>query len=69
LISVLDAVYLINYMFRGGPAPAADPNCPVINNGDVNCDGILNLIDIVRLADYLFRNPKNAPCNPCLIQQ
>ena len=43
-----DVVYLINYLFIGGPAP--DP----LELGDVNCDGVVNGADVVYLINYLF---------------
>jgi parallel beta-helix repeat protein len=56
-ISVSDVVYLINYLFKGGPAP--DP----IWAGDVNCDDNVDIIDIVYLINYLFRSgPRPQMC-------
>lgn len=43
-----DVVYLINYLFIGGPAP--DP----LELGDANCDGVVNGGDVVYLINYLF---------------
>jgi hypothetical protein len=43
-----DVVYLINYLFIGGPAP--DP----LELGDANCDGVVNSGDVVYLVNYLF---------------
>jgi hypothetical protein len=47
-INVSDVVYLINYLFIGGPAPVP------LAAGDVNCDGIVNVSDVVYLINYLF---------------
>ncbi len=47
-VNVADAVYLINYVFKGGPAP--DP----IEAGDANCDGQVNVGDAVYLITYIF---------------
>jgi hypothetical protein len=43
-----DIVYLINYVFYGGPAP--DP----VELGDANCDGVVDIGDIVHLINYVF---------------
>jgi hypothetical protein len=43
-----DAVYLINYLFMGGPEPQP------WESGDVNCDDIINSSDVVYLINYLF---------------
>jgi len=47
-VNVSDVVYLINYLFIGGPPP--DPMAA----GDVNCDGTINVSDVVYLINYLF---------------
>jgi hypothetical protein len=49
IISPGDVIYLINYLFRGGPAP--DP----LERGDCNCDGEVDPGDVVYLINYLFR--------------
>lgn len=49
-ITVGDAVYLISYIFRDGPAPQ-----PFVCVGDVNGDGRLNMGDAVYLISYIFR--------------
>ncbi len=45
-----DVVYLINYVFKDGPAPI--PELPV---ADVNCDDDVELTDVVYLINYLFK--------------
>lgn len=55
-IDVADVVFIINYLFAGGPAP--DP----VENGDVNCNGEINVEDVIYLISYLFQNGP-APCS------
>ena len=55
-INVSDVVYLINYMFKGGPAPKA------LSSGDVNCDGKVLVADIVYLINYLFKGGPKPAC-------
>ena len=60
IIDVGDAVYLISYIFRGGPPPF-----PQVCAGDVNNDGITNVGDAVYLISYIFRDgppPQNTCC-------
>ncbi len=57
LINVADAVYIINYVFKGGPAP--DP----VEYGDANCDGAVNVGDGVYLINYVFKGGPR-PCCP-----
>jgi hypothetical protein len=52
-----DAVYLISYIFKGGPAP--DP----LEAGDANCDGNVNVGDAVYLIAYVFKGGPE-PCCP-----
>lgn len=54
-VNIGDAVFLINYIFNGGPAPY-----PLLNS-DANCDGSVNIGDAVYLIEYIF-NGGPAPC-------
>jgi hypothetical protein len=45
-----DIVYLINYLFKNGPAP--NP----LESGDVECSGTISAGDVVYLLNYLFKN-------------
>jgi len=56
LINASDVVYLINYLFKGGPAPVP------LEAGDVNCDGIINSADVVYLINYLFKGGPPPSC-------
>jgi subtilisin family serine protease len=47
-INVADAVFLINYIFKGGPAPDSE------YLGDANGDGTINVGDAVYLIQYIF---------------
>jgi hypothetical protein len=53
--SMNDIVYLINYFFRGGPAP--DP----LDTGDVDRNGAVNVADIAYLVNYLYNNGPAPP--------
>lgn len=54
-VNISDAVYIINYVFSGGPAP--DP----IEAADVDCSGSCNISDAVYLILYIFSGGP-APC-------
>lgn len=62
---VFDILYLIDYVFSGGPTPPIDPTCPHVDRGDVNCDGVDDVFDVVRLIDFVFSGG-TPPCDPCL---
>jgi hypothetical protein len=49
-VDVSDVVYMINYLFRSGPAPH-----PLVS-GDTNGDGIVEVGDVVYLINYLYRD-------------
>jgi hypothetical protein len=60
-VTISDVVYLINYLFRGGPPPIPDVCC-----GDANGDGQATISDAVYMINYLFRGgppPVDDCCN------
>jgi len=62
IVNVGDIVYLVSYLYKGGPAPIPMP-CV----GDVNNDDIVNVGDIVYLVSYLYKGgpvPNPNCCNP-----
>ncbi len=56
-VNIADVVYIINFVFKSGPAP--DP----VDSGDVNNDGGINIGDAVYLINYIF-NAGTAPTCP-----
>ena len=57
-VSISDVVYLINYIFAGGPAPN-----PVIA-GDANCSNAISISDAVYMINYIFGGGAS-PCAAC----
>ena len=57
-VNIADAVFVINYVFKGGPAPAPAAS------GDPNCDETCNLADAVYLINYIFKGGP-VPCAGC----
>ncbi|HHI03851.1 MAG TPA: hypothetical protein ENL22_10060 [candidate division Zixibacteria bacterium] len=55
-INILDAVYLINSIYKGGPPP--EP----AEHGDVNGDGTINILDIVYLINYVYKDGPEPAC-------
>lgn len=56
MVSISDAVYLINWIFSGGVAPK-----PLLA-ADVNCDGTQSVSDVVFLVNYIFAGG-DPPCD------
>jgi len=56
-VDIDDVVYLINYIFAGGPAPQP------IESGDADCSGGVDIDDVVYLINYIFASGY-APCDP-----
>lgn len=52
-----DAIFLLNYLYKNGPAP--NP----LSLGDLNCDGEVEMGDIIYLINYLYKNGP-PPCTP-----
>lgn len=55
-VNVGDAVYIITYVFRGGPAPPCEPAA------DANADGKINVGDAVYIITYVFRGGPAPTC-------
>ncbi len=55
-VDISDAVYLIQYIFAGGPAP--NP----LASGDANGDGSVDISDAVYLIQYIFSGGPAPQC-------
>jgi hypothetical protein len=55
-IDASDVVYLINYLFIGGPPPVP------LTAGDATCNGVVDAGDVVYLLNYLFVNGPSPGC-------
>jgi hypothetical protein len=55
-VDIDDVMYLIHYIFTGGPEP-----CPY-ESGDVTCDGFVDIDDVMYIIDYIFTGGY-APCD------
>jgi hypothetical protein len=58
IIDVGDVVTLINYLYRGGPAPVP------LEAGDANNDLLVDVGDVVYLINYLYRGGSIPVCFP-----
>jgi len=57
-INIADAVYIINYVFKGGPAPQPDAL-----TGDADCTGTVDMADAVFIINLIFHGgPEPAIC-------
>jgi len=56
IVELGDLVYLISFIYRGGPVP--DP----FQAGDVTCDGNVQLGDVVYLITYLYKGGPPPVC-------
>jgi hypothetical protein len=55
-VTVSDVVFLVNYLFKGGPAPVP------LESGNANCDTKVTVSDVVYLVNYLFKGGP-PPCS------
>jgi hypothetical protein len=55
-LTVSDVVYLVNYLFKGGPIPKP------YEAGEANCDGKITVSDVVYLVNYLFKGGPPPVC-------
>lgn len=58
-VNISDAVYLVAFVFSGGPSP--EP----LFSADVNCDKIVSISDVVKIVNYVFDGGP-APCSLCI---
>ncbi len=56
-VSVADAVYIINYVFSGGPSPR-----PVMMAGDADCNAAISLADAVYVINYIYSGGQPIQC-------
>ncbi len=59
-VTVSDVVYIVNYIFLGGPPPVYDPAA------DADCSGIVNVSDVVYIVNYIFGGGP-ALCSNCIL--
>jgi hypothetical protein len=55
-LGVDDAIYLLNYLYKGGSVP--DP----LQTGDVNGDGRVDVADAIYLLNYLYKQGPGPVC-------
>ena len=58
-VNSADVIYLVNYIFKGGPEP-----WPCDTHGDIDCSGAVAAGDVIRLLNYVFRG-QPLPCDIC----
>jgi len=49
-LNVTDVIYLVNYLFKGGPKPIE-----FVDQGNVNNDANTNVADVIYIVNYLFK--------------
>ncbi|PKK82237.1 MAG: hypothetical protein CVT49_14785 [candidate division Zixibacteria bacterium HGW-Zixibacteria-1] len=60
-INILDATYLISYLYKGGNAPIP------LESGDINGNGSINLLDISYLINYMYKGGPGPVCPPLIL--
>ena len=58
-LSIADAVFIVNYAFRGGPLPG----CNAAADANVDCG--VNLADAVYLINFIFKGGPSPFCSGC----
>lgn len=56
-IGLEDVVFLVNYLYKSGPASN------VLESGNANCGDNIDVGNIVSLVNYLYRDAPS-PCSP-----
>jgi len=56
--NILDVIFIINQIYKNGPAPEHDPRM-----SDFNCDQLLSILDVVYLINAIYKGgPAPGPC-------
>ena len=63
-LAMTDIVRVVNFVYRNSDSRKQIPGCSG-NNGDWNCDGVINGVDVVLYVNYLLRMTGTPPCDPC----
>lgn len=58
-VNILDATYLLNFLYKGGPSPQ-----PYLCVGNVNASGTVQILDVSYLVAYLYKSGP-APRDGC----
>jgi hypothetical protein len=56
VINIADVMYMVNYLYRGGPYPAS------FEAGDANCDGVHGILDVLILVNFLYKGGPPPGC-------
>ena len=57
---LLRVIVIVNY----DSTDVVDVACPHVGRSDVNCDCVVDMIDVYYLMDFVFKNGP-PPCDPC----
>ena len=55
-LNLLDVAFLVNYLYRGGPAPA------IHESADADSSGSLNILDVSYLIAFLYKGGSEPNC-------
>jgi len=56
-INILDVTYIINYLYKSGPAPT-----PWLQTADADGSGLNNILDVTYLINYLYKDGPYPAC-------
>jgi hypothetical protein len=54
-INLLDATFIVNFLYKNGPAPYAD-YC-----ADADANAVINILDVTYLINYLYKDGPPPP--------
>ncbi len=56
VVNILDVVFLINFLYKGGQPPY------IMESADVNSDEVVNILDVIYLINFLYKEGPEPFC-------
>jgi plastocyanin len=63
-VNIQDITYVINFLYKAGPAPTCQGNPGKYPEADANSNGLTNIQDVTYLINFLYKGGPAPNCGP-----